>query len=81
MSSWLYIAGFMMLHNVLRDLRRRAGLTQQRLAEQVGVTRQTVIAIERGGYTPSVLLALKLAGVLGVKVEELFQLENDLEGG
>jgi len=70
-----------MLHNVLRDLRRRAGLTQQRLAEQVGVTRQTVIAIERGGYTPSVLLALKLAGVLGVKVEELFQLENDLEGG
>ncbi len=69
-----------MLRNRLRELRRRAGLTQQSLAERVGVTRQTIIAIERGGYTPSVLLALRLSRVLGATVDELFRLGRDTEG-
>jgi putative transcriptional regulator len=49
-------------------------MTQQELAERVGVTRQTILSIEKAKYTPSVALALKLAAVLGVRVESLFQL-------
>ena len=49
-------------------------LPQEHLGERVGVTRQTIIAIERGNYTPSVLLALKLATVFSVSVETLFSI-------
>ncbi len=56
----------------LRDRRTTAGLTQAQLADAAGVTRQTIIAIEKGNYTPSVLLALKLSRILGIAVEELF---------
>jgi putative transcriptional regulator len=56
----------------VREERTRAGLTQIQLAEMVGVTRQTIIAIEKGNYTPSVLLALKLSRALKSTVEELF---------
>lgn len=56
----------------LRQYRTQANLTQVQLADKVGVTRQTIIAIERGNYTPSILLALKLARALGISVEELF---------
>ncbi|MCA9327701.1 helix-turn-helix transcriptional regulator [Candidatus Saccharibacteria bacterium] len=52
--------------------RKSAKLTQAELADAVGVTRQTIIAIEKGNYTPSVLLALKLAETLDKPVEELF---------
>ncbi len=52
--------------------RKATGMTQADLADEVGVTRQTIIAIEKGNYTPSVLLALKLAKTLNKKVEELF---------
>ncbi|CAN5381783.1 helix-turn-helix transcriptional regulator [soil metagenome] len=55
-------------------IRKAADLTQADLADAVGVTRQTIIAIEKGNYTPSVLLALKLAQALSKKVEELFWL-------
>ncbi len=58
--------------NAIAGNRKAAKLTQAELAGAVGVTRQTVIAIEKGNYTPSVLLSLKLARVLGKKVEELF---------
>lgn len=47
-------------------------MTQEEIGQAVGVTRQTIIAIEKGNYTPSVLLAIKLARVLKVPVEELF---------
>ena len=60
--------------NVVTVARKDKELTQADLAELVGVTRQTVIAIEKGNYTPSVLLALKLAQALSKKVEELFWL-------
>ncbi len=52
------------------------GMTQQALADKVGVTRQTILSIERGKYTPSVALALRLGQVFGVSVETLFQLEQ-----
>jgi putative transcriptional regulator len=50
------------------------GLTQEELAERVGVSRQTIIAIEKGNYTPSVLLALKIATVFKTKVEDVFKI-------
>lgn len=49
-------------------------MTQEELAETVGVTRQTIISIERGRYNPSVGLALRLAKAFAVAVEDLFQL-------
>jgi putative transcriptional regulator len=61
----------------LRKFRFQAGeLSQQQLADLVGVSRQTIVAIERGDYAPSVKLALLLAHTLHTTVEELFTLEK-----
>jgi putative molybdopterin biosynthesis protein len=65
------------LLNRLREWRRRAGLTQQELAERAGVTRQTISGIESGLYGPGVEVGLRLARVLGCHVEDLFELERD----
>lgn len=64
------------LRNRLRELRARHDLTQEQLAQAVGVTRQTILAIEKGNYSPSVVLALRIAQVLRVPVEEVFWLEE-----
>ncbi len=58
--------------NRVREMRRERGMTQKDLAESVGVTRQTIIAIERGNYTPSVALALKIAQAFHVYCEDVF---------
>jgi len=58
-------------------MRVAAALTQEELALKVGVTRQTIIAVEKGNYTPSVLLALKLAGLFSVSVESLFSINHE----
>ena len=55
-------------------LRTKKGMTQEELAVQAGITRQTVISIEKGNYTPSVLLALKLAFIFKVPVEDIFRI-------
>ncbi|OGU31773.1 MAG: transcriptional regulator [Ignavibacteria bacterium GWA2_55_11] len=61
----------------LRKYRFEAGdLSQQQLADRVHVSRQTINAIERGNYNPSVMLALLLAKAINVTVEQLFQLEE-----
>ncbi len=65
------------VQNAVHSYRQKHALTQEALAEQVGVTRQTIIAIEKGNYTPSVALALKLAAVFAVSVEQLFSLSHD----
>ena len=52
-------------------------MTQEELAVKVGVSRQTVIAIEKGKYNPSVALAIKIARAFGVSVEEVFSLNGD----
>lgn len=60
--------------NNLRQLRFAKGrMTQQGLADEVGVTRQTIIAIESGKYAPSLGLAFRLAKTFGVKIEDIFQ--------
>ena len=60
--------------NQLRRLRFDAGeMTQAQLAERIGVTRQTVIAIEQGRYSPSLEVAFQIARVFGVPLEEAFQ--------
>ena len=60
----------------LKAVRTEAGLTQAELAERVGVSRKTVNTVENGVFTPSTPLALGLARALGVKVEDLFWLED-----
>ncbi|MDH4201886.1 MAG: helix-turn-helix transcriptional regulator [Phycisphaerae bacterium] len=65
------------LSNNIRRLRFEAGeMTQQALADKVGVTRQTIIATEQGRYAPSLPLAIKIARAFGKTVEEVFQLEQ-----
>ncbi len=58
--------------NSVNKLRTKKGVTQEELAQALGVTRQTIIAIEKGNYTPSVLLALKIAKYFNTSVEEVF---------
>jgi putative transcriptional regulator len=55
-------------------------MTQQELADRVGVTRQTILSIERGRYNPSIGLALRLAEAFGVPVEELFEIDRGETG-
>lgn len=62
------------ISNSVLTFRTEKGLTQEELAERVGVTRQTIISIEKGRYTPSVLLALKIAGVFKSPVEDIFHI-------
>jgi len=65
------------MKNRLRELREGKGLTQEELAKALGVTRQTIIAIEKGRYDPSLRLAFKIARFFGVKIEDVFLYEGD----
>jgi molybdate-binding protein/DNA-binding XRE family transcriptional regulator len=67
----------MNVRNNLADLRLKRGLAAAELASQIGVTRQTVYAMEAGSYVPNTLVALRIAQVLGVKVEDLFRIEDE----
>ena len=64
------------LSNAIKQRRADLALTQAELAERVGVTRKTINTVENGVYTPSALLALKMARALNVAVEELFWLAD-----
>ena len=66
------------LNNQVQLFRSRNRLTQEDLAKAVGVTRQTIIAIEKGNYTPSILLALKIAQYFKTSVEKLFTIEEEV---
>ena len=63
--------------NRVEDFRNQSGLSRQELADQVGVHYQTIGYIERGEYAPSLVLALRIASVLGASVEEIFWLEEE----
>jgi len=63
--------------NRVGRLRARDGITQEGLALKVGVSRQTIIALEKGHYTPSVLLALKIADFFKVPVEKIFEISHE----
>ena len=69
--------GEMPLYNSLKEHRARLGINQSELGKRSGVSRQTISLIERGDYSPSVTLALKLAKICEVKVEDIFQYEED----
>jgi len=64
------------MENRLRELRERDSLTQEDLAARVGVSRQTIISLERGKYNPSLTLAYKLARVFGLRIEDVFIFED-----
>ncbi|MDD3269750.1 MAG: helix-turn-helix transcriptional regulator [Syntrophomonadaceae bacterium] len=60
------------MENRLRKLRDEAGMTQEDLAARVGVSRQTIISLEKGKYNPSIFLAFKLARAFALSIEEVF---------
>jgi putative transcriptional regulator len=62
----------MVIHNRIKELRAKHGLTQEALAELTGVSRQTIIALEQDKYLPSLALAFSLAAALQATVEEIF---------
>ena len=62
------------MENRIREMRKQAGLSQEELARQCGVTRQTINAIENNKYDPTLGLAMRLARLLGAPVEEIFHL-------
>ena len=69
----------MPLYNKLKEYRARLGVNQQEMGRLVGVSRQTISQIERWDYSPSVTLALKLAKICQVSVEDIFSYEEDYD--
>ena len=65
------------MENVIKEKRAIKGWTQDDLAELVGVSRQTIISIEKGRYNPSLLLAYRLAKLFDCTIEELFNFEEE----
>ena len=68
------------MKNKVKEIREQHSLTQEQLAQKIGVSRQSIISIEKGYYVPTTVLALKIAGVLKVTTEELFTLEEGRAG-
>lgn len=64
-----------MISNKIKTYREQKGLTQEQLGEAVSVSRQTIVAMEKGNYEPSLGLAMKLAKYFKVPLEELFMLK------
>ncbi len=64
------------VENSIENLRKFRGLTQEELALAVNVTRQTIIALEKGNYTPSVLLAMKIAQFFCIPIEKIFTIKK-----
>ena len=69
----------MKLRNRLKELRARDGLNQTELARLAGVSRQTISLIERGEYTPSIVIALKIAHIFNENIENVFCLVEEAE--
>ena len=67
----------MPLYNKLKEYRSLLNINQQEMGRLVGVSRQTISQIERGDYSPSVTLALKLAKLCQVSVEDIFDYQED----
>ena len=65
------------VHNRIEELRLKVGMSRQELADAVGVHYQTIGYIERGEYSPSLVLALQIANKLAVRIEDVFWLEEE----
>jgi len=66
----------MLMRNIIKQLRKDAGLRQEDMAKQLGVSRQTIIAIENDKYNPTLELAMRIAKLLQLHVEDVFFLEE-----
>lgn len=64
------------MRNMVKQLRKQAGLRQEDMARELGVSRQTIIAVENDKYNPSLELAMKIARLLGLHVDEIFFLDD-----
>ena len=64
------------MKNIVKQLRKQAGLRQEDMARELGVSRQTIIAIENDKYNPTLELAMKIARLLKLHVDEIFFLDN-----
>lgn len=64
------------LFNNVKELRLQRNMSQEKLASSVGVTRQTIISLEKSSYVPSLLLAMRISEVLEVPIEQIFRKEN-----
>ena len=69
----------MALKTRIKEFREQAGMKQSELAEMVGARRETIVHLENGKYTPSLKLAMDIAKVFGVTVEEMFMFTEDGE--
>ncbi|MEG0019922.1 MAG: helix-turn-helix transcriptional regulator [Oscillospiraceae bacterium] len=69
----------MPLINHVKELRARLNINQQELGSMVGASRQTISLIERGDYSPSIVLAIRIAQVFSVSVEEVFHINEEEE--
>ncbi len=69
------------MRTAIKEHRARAGLTQEQLADKVGVRRETIVFLEKGKYNPSLRLAHAVAVVLGTTVDALFSFEDEESGG
>lgn len=65
------------MKNSLPDHRKKRGLSQQALADALGVSRQTIISLEKGRYDPSLPLAFKLSALFGCRIEDLFRPDDE----
>mgnify|MGYP000598259419 FL=1 len=65
------------LRNRLEEIRKQKGLTQEELAEVLGVSRQTINSLENGRYNPSIMLAFRIARFFGMSIEEIFIFEEE----
>ncbi|MCR6097268.1 helix-turn-helix transcriptional regulator [Salipaludibacillus agaradhaerens] len=67
------------LINNVKELRAKHGLTQNALAERVNVTRQTIVALEKGSYIPSLMLAMNIAKTFDLAIEDIFFIKEEGE--
>ncbi len=68
------------MKNRIKVLRAERDMTQEALADRAGVTRNTIISIEKGRYCPSLILAYRIAHVFGVGIDDVFSYEEDKDG-
>jgi putative transcriptional regulator len=64
------------IQNKIIELRNKRGITQEELAKAVDVSRQTIIALEKGSYTPSLLLAMRICAYFELSIEQVFSLAD-----
>ena len=77
-TNFTFIGGFTIKNNI-KILRAQRSMTQDQLAEKLSVSRQTIIALEKEKYNPSITLAFKLAEIFNCKIEDIFIYEGDFE--